>query len=57
MVRMYPTTNIPMFDWKNATDQERCKEYKRLDAKFNTVVLSPLHHDARCPIHHVKGTY
>lgn len=35
-----------MVDWNDP--KQACAEYKRLDAKFDTHWLSPLHHDQRC---------
>lgn len=46
-----------MFDWSKAELQEECDEYKRLDELFKTSPDSPLHHDNRCPLHKVQGTY
>lgn len=38
-----------MVNWHDP--QQACAEYKRLDDKYDTDELSPLHHDNRCPIH------
>ena len=40
-----------LFDWRNATAEEKCVEYKRLDEQFKTPAISVLSHDNRCPIH------